>query len=132
MKRQHDFMWDYLKDLSVSMLRPATGFLVIFAFTVMAFGALLIFLAERGTNPQFSHYFDALYFAVTVMTTVGLGDIHPITILGKALTMLYMVVGAGIFVSFTAVISTSIMQIEANRTVRKNTRSGSDAGPDLP
>ncbi|NUM89331.1 MAG: two pore domain potassium channel family protein [Bdellovibrionales bacterium] len=90
----------------------------------------MIFLAERGSNPQFAHYFDALYFAVTVMTTVGLGDIHPVTLLGKALTMLYMIVGAGIFVSFTAVVSTSIMQIEAER--HRSARSKSDAGPDLP
>jgi voltage-gated potassium channel len=114
-KHQHDFMWEYLKDLAISLLRPATGFLVVLAFTLILLSASIFYFFEKGNNPALGSFFDALYFAVTIVTTVGLGDIHPHTLGGKICAMISMLVGTGIFVSFTAVISAAIMQIEAER-----------------
>ena len=39
---------------------------------------------------------DALYFSVTTLTTVGLGDLAPKTAPGKLFTVLYIFVGLGI------------------------------------
>lgn len=44
--------------------------------------------------------FDALYFSVITLATVGYGDMHPTTTLSKAFTMVYIVLGVGIFVAF--------------------------------
>ena len=43
---------------------------------------------------------DSLYFTVITLTTVGYGDIHPITSLGKIFTMLYVLVGIAILSAF--------------------------------
>lgn len=42
---------------------------------------------------------DALYFSVMTLTTIGYGDIHPVTDFGKVFTILYAVAGIGIFVA---------------------------------
>ena len=43
---------------------------------------------------------DALYFSVTTLTTVGLGDLAPKTAPGKLFTVLYIFVGLGIVGGF--------------------------------
>ena len=39
--------------------------------------------AEKTVNPAFSDFFAALYFGLTTLTTVGFGDIYPITPAGR-------------------------------------------------
>ena len=43
---------------------------------------------------------DAVYFCVVTLATVGYGDLHPTTPLGRAFTILYIVVGVGILAAF--------------------------------
>jgi voltage-gated potassium channel len=45
-------------------------------------------------------WFDSLYFSVITLSTVGYGDISPQTIGGKLFTMLYVIIGIGIILSF--------------------------------
>lgn len=39
----------------------------------------LVYAAESPYNPNLSNYFQTFYFAVTTLTTVGFGDITPVT-----------------------------------------------------
>lgn len=43
---------------------------------------------------------DALYFSVTTLTTVGLGDLSPKTDAGKIFTIIYIFVGLGVLSGF--------------------------------
>ena len=43
---------------------------------------------------------DSLYFSVTTLAMVGFGDLHLSTPLSKVFTMVYMVLGVGVFVAF--------------------------------
>ncbi len=45
---------------------------------------------------------DALYFSVVTITTVGYGDIHPVTPLGKILAMVLILSGGGTFFGILA------------------------------
>ncbi|MHA3977263.1 potassium channel family protein [Halovulum sp. GXIMD14794] len=47
-------------------------------------------------------WIDALYFSVTTVSTVGYGDLAPVTDLGKLFTVVYIFVGVGIFVALFA------------------------------
>ena len=43
---------------------------------------------------------DSLYFSVSTLATIGYGDLHPTTPLSKVFTMVYIVLGVGVFVAF--------------------------------
>ena len=43
----------------------------------------LIYTTEHTDNPAIPDYFTALYFGLTTLTTVGFGDIAPVTTEGK-------------------------------------------------
>lgn len=54
----------------------------------------LIYQVEHRVNPaQFSTFLDAIYFSVATMTTVGFGDITPISEVGRLLTVLMILTG---------------------------------------
>lgn len=54
----------------------------------------LIFQVEHPRNPQdFGTFLDALYFAVVTMTTVGYGDVTPISEAGRGLTVMMILTG---------------------------------------
>jgi voltage-gated potassium channel len=54
----------------------------------------LIYQAEHDLNPQnFGTFLDAIYFAVVTMTTVGFGDVAPISEVGRLLTIMMIFTG---------------------------------------
>jgi len=69
-----------------------------------ALGAILLSLLAIGTVAfhlvEGWDWLDSLYFCVITMATVGYGDFHPVTPLGKVLAMVYIVVGLGVLVGF--------------------------------
>ncbi len=67
--------------------------LVLFVFTVTA----VVYVLEDHQNPNINNYFDALYFTVATLTTTGFGDITLTDTLGRALAVLIMIFGVGLF-----------------------------------
>ena len=72
----------------------------------------IIWLEERGKNDHFSPsylagIFDAIYWSIITMTTVGYGDKVAKTRLGKATTILWVMIGYFLFAYFTASVTTA-------------------------
>src|SRR5690606_29912722 len=66
--------------------------------------------AERDVQPdKFRHMGDALWWCVVTLATVGYGDITPVTMLGRTIATLTMVVGLGIFGTFISVIGSAFI-----------------------
>ncbi|WGF89931.1 potassium channel family protein [Marinivivus vitaminiproducens] len=73
-------------------LRAVINFLV-FVFMMTA----LVYVTQRGINPDIAHYVDALYFTVTSLTTTGYGDITLKGQTGRLLAVVIMVLGVSLF-----------------------------------
>lgn len=66
---------------------------IMMVFAYITISALAIFNAEPEI---FNSFFDALYWATTTLTTIGYGDIIPVSVTGKIITMLSTIVGIAI------------------------------------
>ena len=83
-----------------------------FIVTVMLvyLAAVGIYYCETDAQPEkFTSVFHSLWWAVATLTTVGYGDVYPITAGGKIFTFLMLLVGLGI-VSVPAGIVSSALQ----------------------
>jgi len=81
---------------------------------VVVFGTIGMIVAE-GLNP-----FDAFYFVMVTVATVGYGDISPHTVMGKIITLGIIITGVGCFVAIAAeVIEYFIEQRERTERLRK-------------
>jgi voltage-gated potassium channel len=80
------------------------GFMVFFASTV-------IYIFEgTGENPNIHNFYDAIYWAVVTITTVGFGDISPITPQGRFVTI-FLIIGGITAISFmTSIITTAMAE----------------------
>lgn len=74
------------------------------AYTLIC--ALIIFNVEPQT---FDTFFDAIYWATVSLTTMGYGDIYPVTNTGRAVTMLSSVVGIAIIALPSGIITAGYM-----------------------
>ena len=87
----------------------AAGYIVV--------AALLIYNIEPGS---FDTFFDALYWATVSLTTVGYGDIYPVSTVGRIITMISSFLGIAI-VALPAGIITAGYMTEINREPFENT-----------
>jgi len=84
--------------------------LVIFSFMVF-FASTVIYIFEgSGQNSKIDTFFDAIYWAVVTVTTVGFGDITPQTPAGRLITMFLIVGGIAIISFMTSIITTSMTE----------------------
>ena len=65
-------------------------YVMIMLMLVLFGGATFYHYAEKWP------YLDAVYFSASTITTVGYGDLHPVTDIGKFLTIIYLFTGVGI------------------------------------
>jgi voltage-gated potassium channel len=63
-------------------------------FVIIFVYAGLIYQVEHSVSPEvFGTFLDAVYFSVATMTTVGFGDVTPLTQIGRLLTILMILTG---------------------------------------
>lgn len=79
---------------------------------LMIIASVLMYNIENKAQPEaFSNAFDALWWAVATLTTVGYGDVCPITIMGKILSSVIAILGIGLVAVPTAIISSGFMEV---------------------
>ena len=81
--------------------------------------AVLIYAVEHAAQPtKFSSIPETVWWAVVTLTTIGYGDIAPITPIGKALTSAIAIFGIGIFALPTAILTAAILDAGHKLSVR--------------
>lgn len=85
--------------------------------------ALIMFNAEEEINPEtgkylFESFFDAFYWAACTLTTVGYGDLYPISHIGRVISIISSMVGIAIIALPSGIITAGYMD-ELNRRNEK-------------
>lgn len=84
-------------------------FLYFVLLMVVVFGSVM-YLIEGGSNEQFDSIPRGIYWAIVTLTTVGYGDIAPMTSLGQLLASIVMVMGYAVIAVPTGIISAEIIK----------------------
>lgn len=88
--------------------------LVIFTFialVVLYLSAVGIYLFEHEAQPQtFGSIPAALWWALATLTTVGYGDVYPVTLAGRAFTGLVLLVGLGVIAVPAGLITAALLE----------------------
>ena len=80
------------------------------AVAVVLLGALAMFVVERGQNHMVASFGDALWWSVVTATTVGYGDLSPVTTEGRLIAVVLMLTGIGVIGVFTATVASMFFE----------------------
>ncbi len=84
---------------------------ILVVFLLMIVSSVLMYNIENTAQPDtFKNAFSALWWAVATFTTVGYGDIYPVTVLGKILSAVIAILGIGLVAVPTGIISAGFME----------------------
>ena len=92
--------------------------ILVFLFAVLAVTVILgtaMYLIEGGEN-GFSSIPHSIYWAIVTLTTVGYGDISPVTWAGQFLASLIMILGYGIIAVPTGIVTSQIARHDSSST----------------
>ena len=85
---------------------------VAICFFVMLFSAIIMYTVENPVQPeQFPNVISSLWWAICTLTTVGYGDVYPITHIGRFFASLISLVGIGIIAIPTGIIAAGFNQV---------------------
>ena len=76
---------------------------------VMVICCAALYFAERDVNAAIRSPFDALWWGISTMTTVGYGDVYPTTAEGRIAASALMLLGIGLFSAVTAIITSVLI-----------------------
>jgi voltage-gated potassium channel len=98
-------------------------------FTIVIIVGALMYLVE-GADAGFTSIPISVYWAVVTLTTVGYGDIAPVTALGQFLSALLMIVGYGIIAVPTGIVTTELVRGQGREMTTQACRECSLEGHD--
>jgi voltage-gated potassium channel len=98
---------------------------------LMLVASVLMYYIEGPAQPEeFSNAFSALWWAMATITTVGYGDIYPVTVLGKILSAVIAILGIALVAIPTGIISAGFMTELSNSQHPKPAGSEGESEPD--
>ncbi len=90
--------------------------------------ASLMFYAENEAQPKaFSSIPAAMWWAVATLTTIGYGDVYPVTVIGKFMASIIAVLGIGMFALPTGILGSGFMEeLDKNKKPRQCPHCGKE------
>lgn len=103
---------------------PVLMTVVCFALFYIFVTALFMFNVEAAKNPEtdqmfFENFYDALYWASCTLTTVGYGDIYPISNIGRCISMISSLVGIAIIALPSGIVTAGYLEEVNERKEKK-------------
>lgn len=101
------FEMQFLRTAMAASLKKIAVFMLVVLTAVIILGSVM-YLVE-GRQNGFQSIPDSIYWAIVTLTTVGYGDIAPVTPLGKLIASLIMFTGYGIIAVPTGIVTTEVV-----------------------
>jgi voltage-gated potassium channel len=91
----------------------------VIALIVLYLSGIGIYHFEHEAQPEkFTSVFDGLWCAVATLTTVGYGDIYPITPAGRLFTFIVLVLGLGVIAVPSGLLASALSRVRAEEAAR--------------
>lgn len=103
-----------VKLLGLALVRafPQVKTLIAVEAMIMVFSTAAIYECERDVEgTAFSTLFDSIWFTAVTVTTVGYGDMTPVTILGRTIALITFMTGLVLFAVFAGVVGSAITDV---------------------
>ena len=116
---------DALKRFAVALKMISAELTLFFILTgiFIFLSAAGIYYFENEAQPkEFASIFHSLWWAIITLTTVGYGDVYPITLAGRAFTFVILLIGLGVITIPTGLIASALSSarnIELEESKRK-------------
>lgn len=104
---------------------------VISIFTLLGVTSGLIYSAEHKVNADIPDYFTALYFSLTTLTTVGFGDIHPVTSAGRWVVSGSILIGSAVVPAQAAALVEAFLDREEDNSNKDIDDAAIDAAEEV-
>lgn len=117
---------------ALSMIKKAINYTkeeLILSYTFLLFAMLIassiIYYLEHQVQPEaFSSIPKAMWWGVVTMTTLGYGDVYPVTVLGKVFGGFVAILGVALFSLPTGILASGfIEQINSNKREKKQSKT---------
>lgn len=105
-------------EIIISVIRRSKDSLIavcILAIAYIVISALVVFNVEPES---FDNFFEAIYWATVSLTTVGYGDIYPVTSVGRVITMISSIFGIAVVALPAGIITAGYMKELEDRKLK--------------
>ena len=115
-----------LKDAMIA----SKGKIIVFIYFVLISTIIIgsVMFVVEGKENGFSSIPTSIYWTIVTLTTVGYGDIAPMTPLGQFLASIVMILGYGIIAVPTGIVSAEIVKSSSQKTPKKSSAVCDDCG----
>lgn len=114
--RSLNLIWSVLKEKKSEL--AVTGFVTLL---LLIFASFIMYNVEGDKQPDaFPNILSAFWWAIATLTTVGYGDVYPITGLGKVISGLIALLGIGLVALPTGIIGSGFMDRLNNKKEADN------------
>ena len=123
-----------VKNIARSLVKDRAGSalltLLLMGILVLEFGSLeILHIEQYAPGANITTASDALWYVIVTISTVGYGDRFPVTNDGRFFGALIIVIGVGIFGTFTGYLANLFLSPSKEPTARKHPRRPSTPGP---
>jgi voltage-gated potassium channel len=107
-------------------LKASRAKISVFLFAVIIWAVILgtvMYLVEGNSDSGFTSIPTSIYWTIVTLTTVGYGDIAPVTPLGQLIASIIMILGYGIIAIPTGIVSAEYVNQGKDKHIDTNTQS---------
>ena len=99
-------------DDVVMKVKEELSLLGYFSVMVIVFGSIIMYAIERDAkDTKFTSLFDSVWWCVVTLSTIGYGDIYPVTFWGKIVAIVIIICGVGIFGTLISLLGSGLVQV---------------------